>query len=104
MGWRDCMTRISCNIRTLSLGRGEKDENVQFVKFSHSESERELHVIQNGSVQTNMRNSTSGWTSDGDEWDNFRYVDEVSDRDNTGDPRERISEWQAGWNVTNAIQ
>ncbi|XP_076462094.1 vesicular inhibitory amino acid transporter-like [Babylonia areolata] len=105
MGWRDCVHRFSDSLRTLPFLHKATDEKVQFAKFSHSESERELHVLQNGSVQTSMpREDTSGCSSDGDEWDRFRYVDELSEHGHYGNPRERISEWQAGWNVTNAIQ
>ena len=104
MGWQECVNRLSGTIRTMPFFHKDKGEGVKFAKFSHSESERELHVIQNGSVQPSMPRDTSGWTSDGDDWDNLRYVDEISERGQQTNPRERISEWQAGWNVTNAIQ
>ena len=104
MGWQECVNRLSGTIRTISFFHKDKGESVKFAKFSHSESERELRVIQNGSVQTSMPRDTSGCTSDGDGWDSFEYVDEISEQSHQGNPRERISEWQAGWNVTNAIQ
>ena len=104
MGWRECVDRLSVTMKTIPFLQKDKDENVNFAKFSHSESERELHVIQNGSVQTSMPRDSSDWTSDGDDWDRFRYVDELSEQSPHSNPREKISEWQAGWNVTNAIQ
>ncbi|KAL8581583.1 hypothetical protein ACOMHN_049140 [Nucella lapillus] len=105
MGWKDCVHRVSDSLRSIPFRPRQGDEHLQFAKFSHAESERELHVLQNGSVQPSMPTDTSGCSSsDSDEWERFRYADEVSDPDNYGNPRERISEWQAGWNVTNAIQ
>jgi hypothetical protein len=113
MGWQECVSRFSAPVRSLRTlpflqSRQAKDENLQFAKFSHYEPDKELNVLQNGSASsgTSVKRENSGWSIEGDDWDNFRYehVDEVTDHGHGGNPNERISEWQAGWNVTNAIQ
>lgn len=71
---------------------GTKEETVNFVKFSNSENERELSEIANGTanLQHNFA-ADQNYSSD-------------CDGDSSHNPRNKISEWQAGWNVTNAIQ
>ncbi|XP_050400510.1 vesicular inhibitory amino acid transporter [Patella vulgata] len=74
--------------------KGTAEEKVNFALFSNSESEKELSTLQNGSIRK------SSWPDDRSQ--SGSVVDELSDFN--VNPKDKISEWQAGWNVTNAIQ
>lgn len=68
---------------------GEKDEQLHFAKFGRKPHDTELSNLNNG--------------------DNFHRIDSTESDDGGGggefgSTKHKISEWQAGWNVTNAIQ
>lgn len=90
----DRITSAARTLRSYLPVRGTKEEKINFVKFSHSESEKELSELgdegkENGTIP-------DGYRSEGD----------MSEKRGSGatSQRHRITEWQAAWNVTNAIQ
>lgn len=104
MGLKDKLVHITEGIRSrLFVSRGDKVERVQFAKYSHSESEHELNVLHNGNSFTGKCTDTY-LSTPADDWGNFGHIDEFSQPGEAGPKQDKISEWQAGWNVTNAIQ
>ena len=64
----------------------------------------ELSSLQNGKAKSNV-DSNGAVSREGDGWPDGGYTGilEVDDEDKKT-KRNKISPWQAGWNVTNAIQ
>lgn len=73
-----------------------KEERLNFVKYSNSENEKELSVFANGTANCELADAAL---------QNEKSDSNAKDVEVDGtDKRNHISEWQAGWNVTNAIQ
>ena len=68
-----------------------KEEKLNFVKYSRSENETELSEMTKSCSKLNI-NGTDSLNGI------MLSPDELNASDN------RITEWQAGWNITNAIQ
>ena len=74
-------------------GQKQRDEELHFAKFGRKMNDTELSSLNNG---------TEGGGG-------MQRIDSVGDDDDGGggefgNSKHKISEWQAGWNVTNAIQ
>ncbi|XP_071117396.1 vesicular inhibitory amino acid transporter-like [Haliotis cracherodii] len=97
-GWRNRTLGLVQSARSLLPRRARTtEETVNFAKCS--ESEREMSVLENGTGH-NLASLGRGYSREGGE-DDMEQADEV---EVSSHPRNKISEWQAGWNVTNAIQ
>ena len=66
---------------------GTDEEKIKFARYERFEDDQELEVA-------------SGWT----DADNDDSAIATATNNNTDERDNTISEWQAGWNVTNAIQ
>ncbi|KAL8601042.1 hypothetical protein ACOMHN_030699 [Nucella lapillus] len=105
MGWQDCVSRLSDSLRAAPfLHLTDSEESQQLNTPRHPANVHELRVLQNGSAQQSIPREASGdWVPE-DEWEGSRCVEDWAEGGPGTSPRQRISEWQAGWNVTNAIQ
>ena len=72
---------------------GQPDEQLHFAKFGRKPHDTELSNLNNGAEGGGLNRVDSA--GDGDD---------ESCGGEFGSSRHKISEWQAGWNVTNAIQ
>ena len=104
-------------LRTL-LPLGNKDENVEFARFYNEPAANEcteLSSMPNGTVTSKSLTKQASVASQNDctlerqqsfgekgRYLSFAEEDEVQDESKT--VNNSITEWQAGWNVTNAIQ
>ena len=100
---------VTSGIRSVrAFFSGGQDETVGFVRF-HDEQEAvdssELNVVANGSLFSKDPNAHDayGWT-DGEVPMGTEHPTEVPKDPEKETRKNQITEWQAGWNVTNAIQ
>ncbi|XP_035824923.1 vesicular GABA transporter-like [Aplysia californica] len=101
-----------------SLNAAQNDEE-SFGSFplpTQDHSNFESHVLKNGTFSKSGTETIGSTTSpNGDTenggvmshetgWSQFQDDLVLEEAEVGGDPRDKITEWQAGWNVTNAIQ
>ena len=91
---KDRLGHMLRTARSFLPRKGTAEEKVNFVHFSYSESEKELSTLQNCGIQR------ASWSNGS--LDARSVVDEMPNCNSN--PKDQLSEWQAGWNVTNAIQ
>ena len=90
---------LARSVRSFFPGR-DKEESIGFVRFTDQGTEAEFGSYANGTVG----DGEGGYQESGG-GKGFMGVqeDEIS-TDHDRSKRNRITAWQAGWNVTNAIQ
>ena len=83
------------------FNRSNEDETVHFVKYSQFENEKELSELfdekKKSSISEGMNNGTKEEKLPPLTNGNVESLENNQDRN-------QITAWQAGWNVTNAIQ
>ncbi|CAG5130425.1 unnamed protein product [Candidula unifasciata] len=102
MNWRERLAFLALNARLAYRSRSSKhdEERHEFARYSSEDhGEYESHPMKNGKF------SHFSTSADDDTDEHFRKkAGENGWTEVDGDPRDKITEWQAGWNVTNAIQ
>ncbi|GFR91002.1 vesicular inhibitory amino acid transporter-like [Elysia marginata] len=120
MGWRDRLNLLTTNARLAWQLRSSKhdEEKIRFARHPSQDQSLECHAMRNGSTFSKAyadsavhRNGgsltddkTKSYRENGDNMDCQQDDLFLEEAEIGGDPRDKITEWQAGWNVTNAIQ
>uniref|UniRef100_A0A2C9K7P9 Vesicular inhibitory amino acid transporter n=1 Tax=Biomphalaria glabrata TaxID=6526 RepID=A0A2C9K7P9_BIOGL len=107
MSWRERLAYLALNVKLQWRYRSPEynEEKLGFAKWQSQSQIIESHPMKNGLFNhTGKNKSPSDHAENPGEFSPFQDDLEVEEAEICGDPRDKITEWQAGWNVTNAIQ